>query len=124
MAPAPSTHSAPTHHDVETLVVPIGRRCCAACVDLVQRRLREHPHVASVQVDAVNEVAHVEARPGRVRVEELAELAGESCGGRCPAPIPDAAVSSHDHSHTATPEHGADAPEARALAHAEHAGMA
>ncbi|MDQ3809171.1 MAG: heavy metal translocating P-type ATPase, partial [Chloroflexota bacterium] len=38
--------------------------------------------------------------------------------------MPDATVSSHGHAHTARPEHGAQAPEARAAAHAEHAGMA
>jgi Cu2+-exporting ATPase len=38
--------------------------------------------------------------------------------------VPDATVSSHDYAHTAHLEHGADAPEARAAAHAEHAGMA
>ncbi|HEY3062425.1 MAG TPA: copper-translocating P-type ATPase [Chloroflexota bacterium] len=37
--------------------------------------------------------------------------------------MPDATVSSHGHAHTARVEHGADAPEARAAAHAEHAGM-
>jgi Cu2+-exporting ATPase len=86
--------------------------------------VRDHPHVAGVHADPVNEVAHVEVRRGKVSVKELAELAGESCGSCCPAPIPDAAVSSRDHAHTAKPEQGADAPEARAVAHAEHAGMA
>ena len=61
---------------------------------------------------------------GMTSVEELAELAGECCGGRCPVPLPDAAVSSHHHAHTAKLEDGAQAPEARAAAHAEHAGMA
>jgi Cu2+-exporting ATPase len=77
-----------------------------------------------VHVDAPHEVAQVDARPGKVAVEELADLAGECCGGRCPVLMPDAAVSSHDHAHTANPERGADAPEARAMDHAEHAGMA
>ena len=124
MPDAPSINLAETRDDVETLSVPLGRRCCAACVELVEQRLRDHPHVASVHVDAVSELAHVEVRGGKVSVEELAPLASESCGGCCPAPIPDAAVSSHDHAHTAKPEHGAEAPEARAAAHAEHAGMA
>ena len=124
MARAPSIDPAETRHDVETLTVPIGRRCCAACVELLQKRLRRHPHVASVHVEARNGIAHVEARPGKTSVEELAELAGECCGSRCPAPLPDATVSSHDHAHTAKPEHGVDAPEARAMEHAEHAGMA
>jgi P-type Cu2+ transporter len=90
----------------------------------VERRLREHPHVVRVHVDAPHEIAHVEARPGKVTVEELADLAGECCGGRCPVPMPDATVSSHDHAHTAKPQDGVDAPEARAMEHAEHAGMA
>jgi cation transport ATPase len=123
MAHAPSIDTAETRPN-ETLSVPIGRRCCAACVELVQRRLSEHPNVASVHVDPLNGIAHIEARPGKTSVEELAELAGECCGGRCPAPLPDATVSSHDHAHTARLEHGADAPEARAMERAEHAGMA
>ena len=125
MAQAPSIDDlAETGHDVETLAVPIGRRCCAACVELVERRLRGHPNVVRVHVDAVHEVALVEVRRDNVSVQELAALAGACCGGCCPAPIPDAAVSSHDHAHTAKPEHGEHAPEARAAAHAEHAGMA
>ena len=107
-----------------TLSVPIGRRCCAACVELVERRLRENPHVAGAHVDASNGVAQVEARPDQVSVEELSKLAGECCGGRCPAPVPDASVSSHHHAHTVRLRDGADAPEAHAAAHAEHAGMA
>ena len=125
MAHAPSIDElAETGHDVETLNVPIGRRCCAACVELVEQRLRDQPNVVSVHVDAVNAFAHVEVHRGKASVRELAALAGESCGGCCPAPIPDAAVSSHDHAHTASPVHGAAAPEARAAAHAEHAGAA
>src|SRR6266542_2160754 len=124
MTHAPSLDTAETRHDAETLSVPIRRRCCAAYVELLEKRLREHPHVASIHVDALNGIARVEARPGKTSVEELAELAGECCGGRCPAPLPDATLSSHDHAHTAKPEDGADAPEARAMEHAEHAGMA
>jgi P-type Cu2+ transporter len=123
MAHAPSIKTTETRYDLETLSVPIGRRCCAACVKLLQERLREHPHVASVHIDALNGTARVETRPGMTSVVELAELAGECCGGRCPAPLPDATISSHDHAHTAKLEHGADAPEARAATHAEHAGM-
>src|SRR5438477_187459 len=40
-------------------------------------------------------------------VEELARRAGECCGERCPVPLPDAAVSSHQHAHTAKLEAGA-----------------
>jgi Cu2+-exporting ATPase len=123
MAHASSFDTAETRHAVETLSVPIGRRCCAACARLVQRRLREHPHVASVHVDARNGIARVEARPGRTSVEELAELAAECCGGRCPTPLPEATVSSHGHAHTTQLEHGAHAPEPRAMEHAEQAGM-
>jgi Cu2+-exporting ATPase len=93
-------------------------------VELVEQRLRENPNVARVRVDAPREVAHVEVRPGTVTLEELADLAGECCGGRCPVSMPDAVVSSHDHAHTADPARGADAPEAQAMEHAEHAGMA
>jgi cation transport ATPase len=107
-----------------TLSIPIGRRCCAACVELVERRLRENPHVAGAHVNASNGVAQVEARPDQVSVEELSEQAGECCGGRCPAPVPDASVSSHHHAHTARLQDGADASEAQAAAHAAHAGMA
>src|SRR5262245_46617549 len=121
MAHAPAAHppSSPPS-DLVTLSVPIGRRCCAGCVELVARRLRENPNVARVRVDAPHELAHVEVRPGTVTVEELAGVAGESCGGRCPVLMPDAVVSSHDHAHTADPARGADAPEAHAMEHAEH----
>ncbi|HEY0582994.1 MAG TPA: heavy metal translocating P-type ATPase, partial [Chloroflexota bacterium] len=77
-----------------------------------------------VHVQAAAGIAHVDARAGLTSVQELAELVGECCGGRCPAPMPDAAVSSHHHAHTARLDDGADAPEARAAAHAEQAGMA
>jgi Cu2+-exporting ATPase len=117
------TDAPATRDDVETLSVPIGRRCCGACVDLLQKRLREHPHVVSIHVDARNDIAHVAVRSGRTSVAELAEVAGMCAGGRCPAPLPDATVSSHDHAHTATLEHGSNAPEARAAARAEQAGM-
>lgn len=90
-----------TRNDVDVLRVPIGRRCCAVCVELVEQRLGEHPHVASVHVDPRNGVAHVEARTGKTSIDELAELAGESCGGRGPVLVPDATVSSHQHAHTA-----------------------
>src|SRR5215831_13890772 len=123
MAHAPPMHQTESRQDVETLTVPIERRCCAACGELVERRVREVPHVAGVRVDAPNGVANVEARRGTVSAEQLAELAGECCGGRCPAPMPDAAVSSHHHAHTANVEQGVDAPEARAAEHAAHAGM-
>src|SRR4051794_30656474 len=97
MAHAPTIDPAATRHDLETLDVPIGWRCCWACVELVERRLREHPHVASVHVDAASGTAHVEAHTGMTSVAELAELAGECCGDRCPVPLPDATVSSHHH---------------------------
>ena len=118
MAHAPSTHRSETVPDVETLSVPIGRRCCGACVELLERRLREHPHVLRVHLDALNRVAHVKVRPATTSVAELAELAelaGECCGGRCPVPMPDATVSSHDHAHEARLQDGINAPEARAM---------
>jgi P-type Cu2+ transporter len=128
MAHAPSIH-APTTHDhpgqnVATLSVPIGRVCCDACAALVEQRLRENPHVVRVRVDAARGVAHVDAHAGVTPVAELARLAGECCGDRCPVPLPDAVVSSHDHAHAARASGAGDAPEARAMAHAEHAGMA
>jgi Cu2+-exporting ATPase len=97
------------------LRVPIGRVCCDACAGMVEARLKKEPHVVSVQVDSANGVAHVEARAGALPVDELAEIAGACCGGRCPVPLPDAAVSSHHHAHTVKLEAGG---------HAEHAGMA
>jgi P-type Cu2+ transporter len=121
--PVPDTHVASTD-GLRSLTVPIGRRCCAACAGLVEHRLRAYPGVVRVHVDAAHGVALVDARSGVASIEELAEIAGACCGGRCPVPLPDAAVSSHQHAHTATLEAGAHAPEAQAAAHAEHAGMA
>src|SRR5262245_43590707 len=108
---------APSHLHVATgrLSVPIGRRCCAGCARLVERRLLNHPHVVAVQVDPANEIATVEAHVGRVSVAELAELAGECCGKGGPVPMPDAAVSSHHHGHTADLADGTSAVEARAI---------
>jgi Cu2+-exporting ATPase len=120
--PGPDSHAATD--GLRTLIVPIGRPCCEACASLIVKRLRENPHVVRVHVDAARGVAHVEARAGVVSVEELAEIAGACCGGRCPVPLPDAAVSSHHHAHMARLEDGAQSPEAQAAAHAEHAGMA
>ena len=73
---------------------------------------------------AAEGVAYVEAEPGTVSIEELKAIAGECCGDRCPVPLPDAAVSSHEHAHSAKPEAGAHAPEAHAVANAESSGMA
>ena len=127
MAHAHSVPTADSHrHPGSNLVdlrVPIGRVCCAACAGLIEQRLRENPHVTGVRVNAAEGVAHVHAQPGTTSVEELAQLAGECCGDRCPVPLPDAAVSSHHHMHDADPASVADAPEARAVEHAEHAEM-
>ena len=126
MVRAPTTHLAErrSQNDVIQLTVPIGRRCCAACVDLVKKRLRENEHVKRVRVNGAEGVAYVEAEPGTVSIEELKAIAGECCGDRCPVPLPDAAVSSHHHAHSANPEAGAHAPEAHAVANAESSGMA
>src|SRR5438128_2278911 len=123
---AHTTHPSSTSADLATLNVAIGRVCCAGCVELIERRLRENPHVVRVHVDAAAGVAHVDVQADKSSVAELAELAGECCGGRCPVPMPDAAVSSHHHAHTARLklEDGAGAPEASAAALAEQAGMA
>ena len=115
---AHATHPSGTRADLATLNLPIGRVCCAGCVKLIERRLRENPDVVRVHVDAAAGVAHVDVQAGKTSVVELAELARECCGGRCPAPMPDAVVSSHHHAHTAKLEDGADAPEARAAEHA------
>src|SRR5436189_4794177 len=116
---AEATHHSGRSADLATLTVPSGRVCCAGCVELIERRLRENPHVDRVHVDAAAGVAHVDVQAGKTSVEELAERAGECCGGRCPVPMPDAAVSSHHHAHTARLklEDGAAAPEARAADH-------
>jgi P-type Cu2+ transporter len=106
-------------HDLVTLSVPIGRRCCAACADLVERRLRENEHIKSVSVDGFEGIAYVAAAAGTVSIDDLSRLAGECCGGRCPVPLPDASVSSHQHAHTAKLDAGAHAASA-----GQHAGMA
>lgn len=111
-------------HDLVALSVPIGRRCCAACADLVQKRLRANPHVISVHVDASAGIAHVEAQRDTVSPEELKQAAGDCCGASCPVPLPDATLSSHHHAHSAHPESGEHALEAHAVAGAEQAGMA
>src|ERR1051326_5342361 len=121
MAHAPSiTHpSREQAHDLVTLRVPIGRRCCAACADLVERRLCENAHIKSVRVDGSAGIAYVSAVAGSVSLETLQQIAGECCGGHSPVPLPDAAVSSHQHAHTAKLEAGA-----YAATKGEHAGMA
>ncbi len=97
-AATPASHE-PIGTKIDTLSVPIGRVCCSECADLVETRLRAHPHVRRVHVDAAQGVAHVDAQATMTSVAELAELAGECCGSRCPVPLPDAAVSSHQHAH-------------------------
>src|SRR5438105_10098574 len=127
MAHARSLPTADTHQhlgsNLVSLTVPSGRVCCDVCAALVEQRLRDHPHVVGVHVNAAQGVAHVHAQAGMTSVEELARRAGECCGDRCPVPLPDAAVSSHHHMHSASPAGVADAPEARAVEHAERAGM-
>ena len=126
MAHAPTTHQTrgnkPAHQFV-ALSVPIGRRWCAVCADLIGQRLRENQHVISVHIDASEGIAHVEAEPDTVSLEELKQVAGECSGDRCPVPLPDATLSSHQHAHSAHLESGEHAPEAHAVAEAEHAGM-
>jgi P-type Cu2+ transporter len=126
MARAPSIDP-PSHeqrHNLVTLSVPIGRRCCAVCADVVDRRLRENQHITAVRVDGFEGIAHVEAGAGTVSIRELQQIAGECCGDRSPVPLPDATVSAHHHAHTAKLDVGAQAPETHAEAEAEHAGMA
>jgi Cu2+-exporting ATPase len=93
-------------------------------VDLVEKRLRENEHVKRVRVNGDEGVAYVDADAGTVSIEQLSAIAGECCGDRSPVPLPDAAVSSHQHVHSAHPEAGAHAPEAHAVANAESSGMA
>src|SRR5262245_60592043 len=121
MADAPTTQFTESHSqtDLIPLNVPIGRRCCAACVDLVRKRLRENQHVKRVRVNGDEGVAYVNADAGTVSIEELSAIAGECCGDSSPVPLPDATVSSHHHMHSANPEAGAHAPEAHAVANAE-----
>src|SRR5690349_10132864 len=79
MAHAPSINppSQEQAHNLVTLSVPIGRRCCAACAELVERRLRENPHVKSVRVDAFAGIARVASDEGSVSIQELQQIAGE-----------------------------------------------
>src|SRR5215510_5494889 len=106
MAYAPTTHFTESHSqsDLTPLTVPIGRRCCAACVDLVEKRLRENEHVKRVRVNGDEGVAYVVADTGTVSIEGLSAIAGECCGDSSPVPLPDATVSSHHHAHSANPE--------------------
>ncbi|HEV8635236.1 MAG TPA: copper-translocating P-type ATPase [Chloroflexota bacterium] len=112
------------HGDTETLSVRTGRIACEGCARIVERRLRTSPHVVGVHVDAAHEVAHVTVHRGATTAAELAGLVAEAYGARNPVPLPRAEVSSHAHAHTAHPAAGEGAPEARALDHAAHAGMA
>src|SRR5262249_27495530 len=101
-----------------------GRGCCAACEDLVDKRLRANAHVKRVRVNGDRGIACVDAEAGTVSIDELSAIAGECCGAASPVPLPDATVSSHHHAHTAKPGTGAHAPEAHAVANAEDSGMA
>src|SRR5215467_1962299 len=120
-APTKSTESH-SQDNLIPLTVPIGRRCCAACVDLVKKRLRDNEHVKRVRVNGDEGVAYVDADAGTVSIEQLRAIAGECCGERSPVPLPDATVSSHHHAHSASAETGALAPEAQAVAHAQDSG--
>ena len=75
MAHAPTTDTAgrQTENNVVQFTVPIGRRCCAACVDLVEKRLRENLQVKRVRVNGVEGIAYVDVQPGTVSIEELRE---------------------------------------------------
>ncbi|HEX2173183.1 MAG TPA: heavy metal translocating P-type ATPase [Dehalococcoidia bacterium] len=90
----------------ETLLVPTGAIACDGCRAIVEERLRRHPDVLSVHVDATRQSAHVEVRRGRVTAEELAELVAGAYGDRSVTPLPKAEVSSHAHAHTARPAAG------------------
>jgi Cu2+-exporting ATPase len=107
-----------------TLAVPTGPIACEGCAAIVEQRLRSNPHVLGVHVDARQRVAHVQVHEGMATAEELCELVAEAYGERCPVPLPKPEVSSHAHAHAAHAEHGAGAAEARAVEHAQHAGMA
>jgi Cu2+-exporting ATPase len=128
MTHAPTNHQPSSAYlsgdNLTALNVPIGRVCCERCVSLVEQQLRQNPHVRRVHTDAAAGVAHVEVDNGMTSVAELSTLVGDCCGERCPVPLPDAAVSSHSHIHTAHPLAAAEAPEARAVHHAEDMGMA
>src|SRR5437764_1339364 len=63
----PTIDNSYTRHELETLDVSIGRRCCSACFELV---------------DAANGNAHVEAHTGVTSVAELTDRGGECCGNR------------------------------------------
>ena len=91
-------HSASSaHQGVTTVAVPTGPLPCSECREQVERRLREHPHVTGVHLDAQHEVAHVQVHEGMVSAEELTDLVACCCGGRNPVPLPKPEVSSHAH---------------------------
>jgi P-type Cu2+ transporter len=106
------------------LTVPTGRIPCAGCAAAVEQRLRRNPRVRNVRIDARAESAYVEVEPNTVTTDELLPLIQETCGCRSLVPLPDALLSAHHHAHTADPAHGEHAAEARAMVHAQHAGMA
>ena len=85
--------------------------------------MRENARIKGVRVDGFEGIAHAEADADTVSTEELSQLARECCGARCPVPLPDAAVSSHQQPHTAKLDDGVHAPEAHAAAEAEHSRM-
>src|SRR5262245_18211278 len=125
MTDALSVRSPTNHADATvTLTVPIGRNCCDACASLVEHRLRQNPHVVRVRVQPANGVATVEAHRGMTSVDELGQLAGGCCGARNAVPIPDAVISSPQHAHAAYVDALSKSPEAIAVVHSDHAGVA
>jgi hypothetical protein len=53
-----------------------------------------------------------------VSIQELLQIAGECCGGRCPVPLPDAVLSSHHHAHAQMLKAQADASVSKTSARA------
>src|SRR4051794_32521074 len=76
-----------------TLAIPTGSLACDGCVTCVEERLREHPHIVRVHIDAKHEVAHVAVHEGMVTADELTETIATACGNRNPVPLPKPQVS-------------------------------
>src|SRR5262249_10525889 len=112
-----------THlHPTTTITIPTDSVACCCSREMIEERLRQHPHVRGVRFDWEHQVVEVQADEG-TSTSELAELVACCCGGRNPVPLPPPQISSHAHAHTTS----APAVDHAAMGHtmpAEHGGMA